>query len=476
MRKIKIRNIFFIISFLMINVEGFSQTNDSLNFYLTKAEKNNPIVMQRYNEYQAALQKVPQVGSLPDPQLEMGFFLTPMELMAGNQIADIKLMQMFPWFGVIKNARDEMSLMAKAKYEAFVDAKLQVYFEVQTGWYDLYEVRQNISISEKNLTLLQSMERLAIGKMKTGSTVKSVDAAGVQTSESITTGTFSGSGGMNGMNGNTAKSGQVTDSKSNTASGPMSPAMNSSTSTLVEIYRLQSQIKELENSILLLKNEEQVVQSRFNSLLNRSWQLPVAGPDSLNVVSLDMAWLTVTDSMFVQNPMLTMLKYDQLSIVARKKMQQKMGLPMVGVGLNYSVISKNMASTSPMNGDDMIMPMVSISLPVYRKKYKAMQTESEYLKIASENNYQAKANALKVAYLDGLQQYFDAQRKIKLYRQQRELTQKSFDILLKSFAASTTGLTDILQVQQNLLDIELQQVEAVVDFNKAISQLKRLKQ
>jgi len=149
---------------------------------------------------------------------------------------------------------------------------------------------------------------------------------------------------------------------------------------------------------------------------------------------------------------------------------------MVGVGLNYSVISKNMASTSPMNGDDMIMPMVSISLPVYRKKYKAMQTESEYLKIASENNYQAKANALKVAYLDGLQQYFDAQRKIKLYRQQRELTQKSFDILLKSFAASTTGLTDILQVQQNLLDIELQQVEAVVDFNKAISQLKRLKQ
>jgi len=85
--------------------------------------------MQRFNEYQAALQKIPQVNSLPDPQLEMGVFLSPMELMAGNQVADIKLMQMFPWFGTLKNAKDEMSLMAKAKYEAFVDAKLQVFMK-----------------------------------------------------------------------------------------------------------------------------------------------------------------------------------------------------------------------------------------------------------------------------------------------------------------------------------------------------------
>ena len=459
-------------SLFAVSINGFSQ--DSLNYYLSIAEKSNPTVLQRYNEYQAALQKVSQVSSLPDPQLEMGFFLTPMELMAGNQIADIKLMQMFPWFGVIKNAKDEMSLMAKAKYEAFVDAKLQVYLDVQTNWFDLYQVRQNISISENNMALLQSMERIAIAKLKTGSSGKSVGSAAGQMSGTGSGASSTGQGGMSGMGGST--SGSVQKVNSNTGSESMSPAMSSGSSTLVEVYRIQSQMQELENSILLLKNEEKVVQARFNSLLNRGWELPVAGADSLSVESLDMAYLTVTDSMFIQNPMLTMLKYDQLSIDARKKMQQKMGLPMVGVGVNYSVISKSEMSTSPMNGDDMIMPMISVSLPIYRKKYKAMQSESAYLKTASENNYQATANALKVAYLEGLQQYFDSQRRIKLYRQQRELTQKSFDILLKSFAASTTGLTDILQVQQQLLDIELKQVEAVVDYNKAISQLKRLKQ
>src|SRR5665647_441546 len=114
-----------IISFLTISWSASSQP-DSLQFYLETAAKNNPTVLQKFAEYQAALQKIPQVGGLPDPSLSLGVFLTPMELVGGNQVADIRLMQMFPWFGVLKNAKDEMSLMAKAKYETFRDAKLKV--------------------------------------------------------------------------------------------------------------------------------------------------------------------------------------------------------------------------------------------------------------------------------------------------------------------------------------------------------------
>ncbi len=477
MEKNWIQRTIILISILMINVVGYSQATDSLNYYLEIAEKNNPTVMQRYNEYQAALQKIPQASSLPDPQLEMGFFLSPMELMAGNQVADVKLMQMFPWFGVLKNAKDEMSLMAKAKYEAFVDAKLQVYFDVQSIWFDLYKVRQNLIISANNLELLKTIERLSIAKLKTGSTSNASNSASGKMQGNGASGLSASSGGMSdGMNNNARSSGLVTSAKANGVSAPMNAAMSSGNSSLVDIYRIQTEIQELENSILLLKNEKQIIQSKFNSQLNRNLQLPVAVINSLPVEPLDIAYLTVSDSMFVNNPMLTMLKYDQLSIDARKRMQQKMGLPMVGVGLNYSVISKNPMSTSSMNGQDMIMPMLSVTLPIYRKKYKAMQTESGYLKAASENNYVATANALKIAYLEALQQYQDAKRRIKLYQNQRELTQKSVDILLKSFAASTVGLTEIVQVQQQMLDYEMKEVEAVVDYNKAISQLKRLKQ
>ena len=477
MEKNWIQRTIILISILMINVVGYCQITDSLNYYLEIAEKNNPTVMQRYNEYQAALQKIPQASSLPDPQLEMGFYLSPMELMAGNQVVDVKLMQMFPWFGVLKNAKDEMSLMAKAKYEAFVDAKLQLYFDVQSIWFDLYKVRQNLIISANNLELLKTIERLAIAKLKTGSISNASNSASGKMQGNGASGLSASSGGMSdGMNNNARSSGLVTSAKANGVSAPINAAMSSGNSSLVDIYRIQTEIQELENSILLFKDEEKTIRARFNSQLNRHLDLPVAVTNSLPVEPLDIAYLTVSDSMFVQNPMLSMLKYDQLSIDARKKMQQKMGLPMVGVGLNYSVISKNPMSTSSMNGQDMIMPMLSVTLPIYRKKYKAMQTESGYLKAASENNYVATANALKIVYSEALQQYQDAKRRIKLYRNQRGLTQKSVDILLKSFGASMVGLTDIIQLQQQLLDYEMKEVEAVVDYNKAISQLKRLKQ
>ena len=146
-----------------------------------------------------------------------------------------------------------------------------------------------------------------------------------------------------------------------------------------------------------------------------------------------------------------MLQYEQQSLDARKKMVTKMGYPMIGLGVNYSVINKNEMSTSAMNGKDMIMPMVTLTLPIYRKKYKAMQTEADLVKL-----------------------YQDAQRRVKLYGNQSLLAAKSLDIMMKSFTVSGSVLTDILRIQQQTLDYNYKQVEAIADYNTAIAWLKRL--
>jgi outer membrane protein TolC len=451
-------------------MSGYSQ--DSLMHYLELATKNNPTVLQRYNEYQASLQKVPQVGSLPDPQLEMGVFLSPMELLSGNQVADIKLMQMFPWFGVLKNAKDEMSLMAKGKYELFRDAKLQVYYDVQRAWFDLYRVRQNIRISEKNVELLKTIERLTLVKFRSGSSGSGSAISGSAMSGGNAPANSSGSSGMNTMGGS---SGASTASRPATSSGPASMSSSSGVSGLSEVYQIQIEATSLEDNIASLKNEEQVAVARFNSLLNRSQKTPVASVDLLPAEPLDIAYLSINDSMFSRNPMLGMLAYEQQSLAARKNMVTKMGLPMVGVGLNYTVINKSEMSTSAMNGQDMIMPMLTVSLPVYRKKYKAMQAETNFLKTASEQNYQATTNMLQTQYYEALQQYNDAQRRMKLYDSQSQLAKKSLDISIKTFSSSASALSDVLRIRQQLLDYELKQVEAVVEFNKAEALIKRLK-
>ena len=412
--------------YLFLPISIHSQP-DSLFHYLEIAARNNPAVLQKYYEYQAALQKIPQVGSLPDPQMSIGIFLKPMELVNGNQVADLRLMQMFPWFGVLKYGKDEMSLMSRAKYELFRDARMQVYYDVQRTWYDLYKVKKEISISEKNIEILKIIERLALASFKTVS------------------------------------------SKQTSSVGP-----SSGNSGLADLYRIQIEAGDLENNIALLKNQERTVRALFNSYLNRPSIAMVFIEEASSADSLGFSLTAVKDSMLSKNPMVSMLEFEKQSIEARKNMVTRMGYPMFGLGLNYSPVSRNEMSTSSMNGKDMIMPMVTVTIPVYRKKYKAMKTEADLLSAATSQNYQAISNSLQNEYYQAVQLYQDAERRAKLYKNQYQLSSKSFDLLLKSFSASSSGLTDVLRVRQQTLDYEFKQTEAVADFNTAIAWLRRL--
>jgi outer membrane protein TolC len=448
---------------------------DSLEYYLLQAAKNNPGVLQKYQEYLAALQKVPQAGGLPDPQLNLGVFLSPMELVSGNQLAEIQLMQMFPWFGTLRAAKDEMSLMANARFETFRDTKLQLFFDVQSTWYELYKLQQEISFSKKNLDLLRSIERLSLVKFTTApsSGINTLQSrAPMQSGDSRATSRISS--GMSSMTGNVP-----TQDGSSTAQVPSSMkenTMGSSTgsSGLSDLYRVQMEIGDLENNIILLISQQNTIMAKFNSYLNRPPVTPVFLPDTLKPDTLGLPLQAVEDSMLSRHPMLGMLDYEKQSLESRKKMFSRMSYPMIGLGLNYSVINKTEMSTSSMNGKDMIMPMVSVSLPIYRKKYKAMRLEAEYLRTATEQNYAAVANNLITDYYQAVQEYEDARRRVKLFTNQSLLAQKSLDIMIRNFAASGSGLTEILRLRQQTLDYDYKQVEAVADFSTAIAWLKRL--
>jgi outer membrane protein TolC len=471
------RNLLLYISiyFNLLLPATISAQSDSLYKYLEVAAKNNPVVLQKFAEYQAALQKIPQVGSLADPELSAGFFLSPMELVNGKQVADLRLMQMFPWFGVLKYAKDEMSQMANAKFELFRDAKLQVYYDVQRTWNELYKVQKDISISEKNIEILKTIESLALVKFK---------EAPIETSSTTSSNTAISSG--SAWNNNARSSGMQTMGVSQNNSGTASPNQIStsmqavpmgSTSAgtgLSDIYRIQIEAGDLENNIALLKDKQKTIMAEFNKYLNRPVASPVFTSENISVDSFELSLIPVSDSMLASNPMLGMLDYEKLSIEARKKMVTRMGYPMVGLGLNYSFISKNTMSSTSMNGKDMIMPMITVTLPVYRKKYNAMKKESELMKIATFQNYQATANSLEAEYYQAVQLYQDSKRRVKLYDNQYKLASRSLDLMLKSFTVSSSGLTDVLRVRQQTLDYDMKQVEAITDFNTSVAWLKRL--
>lgn len=68
-----------------------------------------------------------------------------------------------------------------------------------------------------------------------------------------------------------------------------------------------------------------------------------------------------------------------------------------------------------MNGKDMVMPMVKVSLPLFRRKYNARQRESHNYRMASELKRDNVQNQLQAEYINVCQQLDDAARKVSLY-------------------------------------------------------------
>ena len=208
----------------------------------------------------------------------------------------------------------------------------------------------------------------------------------------------------------------------------------------------------------------------FNRFLNRSSSTEVFTGDSLTEVIIPSDILTLSDSL-VTHPMVKMYEAESDANAAKLTMVTRMGYPMVGLGLNYMVIQKRDGNASMMNGKDMTMPMVSLTLPIYRKKQKAMRHEAEFMRDAATLSSENVINNLRVNFQQTMQNLNDAVRRVKLYTDQAILADKSMHLLIASFSAGGTDFVEVLRMQQQLLEYQFKQVEAVVDKNTSIARI-----
>jgi outer membrane protein TolC len=472
---------FFTIVYLFLSA-SILYSQDSLSYYIEIAAKNNPGLKASLNQYIASLEKIHQVGSLPDPQVTFGYFIRPMELIMGKQVADITLMQMFPWFGSLPAAKSEASLMARARYESFRDAKLNLFYAVKSAFYRLYKLQKEIKISEDNLEILKSYEQLTLSRFKSGA---QDSYSNTGTSQSSALSGISNEPKDQNMNANAQSSGKMGSMPSSSNTGinvtpdiamSTASAMNSSTggSDMSDLLLIRMNIYELENSIALLNDKLALLQAEFNAYLNRPANATVSVVDTLNEDSLSIPVLNFRDSIMQNNPSLRMLDAEISSYDAKTRMANRMGYPMVGLGLNYMLIEKNPDNTSMMNGRDMVMPMISVSLPIYRKKYKSAEREAQLLQQSTVDQKTDAINQIMVSYQNTLVELNDAQRRIKLYQDEAELADRTIELLVKEYSLSIKNLNEVLRMQQTLLDYRLKLIQAIVDQKTAIALLQTL--
>ncbi|PIV16654.1 MAG: cation transporter, partial [Flavobacteriales bacterium CG03_land_8_20_14_0_80_35_15] len=158
--------IFFVLLFFGIN--SYQACAQTLDTYLQTAAKNNPKLKSAYAQFDAAMQKAPQVSSLPDPSLTMSAFGQMIETRIGKQEAKFSLMQMFPWFGTLQAKEDASVLMAEAKFQNYLNLRNELFFNIKSVYAELYALDKTIQLKEENLKILDSYRELSLSRFKSG--------------------------------------------------------------------------------------------------------------------------------------------------------------------------------------------------------------------------------------------------------------------------------------------------------------------
>ncbi|WP_320815063.1 TolC family protein [Flavobacterium sp.] len=388
--------------FFAYNVEG-----QSINDYYTIAAENNPELKAKYKEFEAAMQRIPQVSSLPDPNLSMGYFISPVETRLGPQNFRFSLSQMFPWFGTLKAQKNAATLIAESKYQAFLNAKNQLYSHVATAYYPLYELLKLKDIEQENIKILDSYKNIANAKFENGK------------------------------------------------------------GSLVDVLRVDIMIKEAQTNLGILTKKEPSLTSWFNSILNRPYNEKIVISKDLQIMPLPIEYRK--DSI-TTNPILQELELKKQASEVSIEVARKQGLPKLGLGLDYVLVGKGM-NNFPDSGKDIIMPMVSVSLPIFRKKYNAATNEAKLMQESYSFQKEAYENKLNGTYYKLVFELEKERDLLKLYEGQVITLSKSLNLLFAYYSNANKDFEEVLRMQQELLKYQKMQLLSISTFYIKLAEL-----
>ena len=369
-----------------------------LQSYILEAERNNPDIQAFEIRYDIAKEKVNEVNTLPNTSVSAGYFVSEPETRTGAQRARFSISQMLPWFGTITARSTYASSMAETEFVEIAIAKRKLALSVAQSYYQLYAIKAKQQILDKNIQLLQTYERLALTSVEVGK------------------------------------------------------------ASAVDVLKLQIRQNELQQEKEVLQENYKGEQASFNSLLNRKESIAVE-------VVPDMT-IPMEDPIFDQNGLALnpeLLKYDKLyeSVEQSELLNQKESAPNIGFGLDYLPVSERPDMTFSDNGKDIIMPMVSLSIPIFNNRYSSVSKQNELRQKEIEFQRTERLNVLEAALAKATSERNQARIKFSTQEKNLEQARDAEEILIKNYETGTIDFNDVLDIQELQLKFQVNQIESV---------------
>jgi outer membrane protein TolC len=389
------------ITFIIIGFFAIQMNAQQLEKLIEDALANSPEIQKFELQYAIASEKVNEVNVLPNTEFGVGYFVSEPETRTGAQRFRVSAKQMIPWFGNITARENYVSSLADAKFEDIVIAKRTLVASVSQSYYNLYANELKQEVLLENIKLLETYETLALTSVEVGK------------------------------------------------------------ASAVDVLRLQMRQNELEQLKQVLEQQYLAEQTVLNKLLNRDKNLAIVA---------NYEWIIPSESALINAENLELhpelLKYDKLykSVEQSELLNQKESNPMLGFGLDYIAVSERPNMNFSDNGKDIIMPMLTLSIPIFNKKYKSQTKQNELRQQEIISQKQERLNMLQTRLDRAIKERVSARISYATQGKNLEQAKNAESILVRNYETGTIDFNDVLDIQELQLKFQMNQVESVKSY------------
>jgi len=372
-----------------------------LETLILEAMENSPEIQKFELQHSIVSEKINEVNTVPNTELGFGYYVSEPETRTGAQRFKVSARQMIPWFGSITARENYVKSLADAKYEDIVIAKRKLLVAVSQSYYVLWANKAKQRVLSENIDLLKTYETLALNSVESG------------------------------------------------------------TASSVDVLRLQMRQNELHQLREILEQQYLAEQTALNKLLNRDKSTAIEVLPELEIPSND---IVVNQGKLSLHPEL--IKYDKLyqSVEQSEILNQKEGKSMIGFGLDYIYVEKRPDMDFSDNGKDVLMPMISLSIPIFNKKYKSETRQNELRQLEIESQKQERFNKLEAILDRSVKDRNSAAISYRTQARNLEQAKNAEEILLKSYETGTIDFIDVLDIQELQLKFQMNQIESIKSF------------
>lgn len=386
----------------------------TLQDYIRVGLARNQDLRSDYERWRAALEKIPQVTSLPDPMFSYGHFVEEIQTRTGPQENRFGLSQTFPWFGKLSLRGEVATLQAESLWWQVQGTRLRLVRNIKDAYFEYAYLAQAIRITDTNLQLLKRLEPVAQRKVAAG-------------------------GGQEGL------------------------------------LRLQVEIGKVENDLEALRKLRPAVSARLNAAIDRQDRKPLPWPAAVKPQVTELSVEELLQTLLTRNPALESLRQQIRSAQSRKELADLDGWPDITLGADYLETGDAIMPGTRGSGDDPYGFRVMFNVPIWRDKYAAGVRQAERQEASSRAKLRDMHNQLQSDLELAFYKLDDAARQIRLYRDTLlPRAQQSFEVTEEAYRAGKSTLFDVIDTEQVLLAFQRSLWRATSNHEQSFAQIEAL--